>query len=169
MPLIETERLVLRELTAADTGFVLELLNESDFIRYIGDRGVRTLEDAARWIEAGPRANYTRLGFGHYAIELKSGGEAVGICGFRTRDGLDIPDLGYALLARYRASGYATEAARAALQYAARTLRLPRVAAICAPDNLASQAVLEKLGFAYDRTVRLPGEDHDVLVYVTNI
>ena len=169
MDVIETSRLKLRELTQADTAFVLQLLNEPDFIRFIGDRGVRTPEDAAHWIESGPQANYARLGFGHYAVELKSSGEAIGICGFRTREGLDIPDLGYALLEQHWSRGYAAEAAQAALQYAAATLGLRRVAAICAPDNLPSRVILEKLGFTYEQTIRLPGEDHDVLVYAIGI
>jgi RimJ/RimL family protein N-acetyltransferase len=163
--LIESERLALRELTNGDVAFILELLNEPGFINNIGDRQVRTLDDAARWIETGPRTQYAQLGFGHYAIVLKQTGELIGICGFRTRAGLDIPDLGYAILERHWSRGYASEAGRAALQHAS-GLRLPQVAAICAPDNVASKAVLEKLGFVYRQTIRLPGENHDVQVYV---
>ena len=168
MGLIESDRLRLREMSSDDVGFVLELLNQPSFISNIGDRGVRTLEDAAHWIENVPRANYTNLGFGHYAVELKQTGEAIGICGFRTRAGLEIPDLGYAILERHWSRGYASEAARTALRYA-RVLQLPAVAAICAPDNVASRAILEKLGFRFRETTRLPGEAHDVRVYVISL
>jgi RimJ/RimL family protein N-acetyltransferase len=167
--LIETERLKLREISSDDVAFILALLNEPAFIRNIGDRGVRTAADAAHWIETVARANYARLGFGHYTVVLRSTGEPIGICGFRTREGLAVPDLGYAILERHWSRGYASEAARAALDYACQSLRLERVAAICAPDNLASRVVLEKLGFGLRETTRLPGEDHDVLLYVIEL
>jgi RimJ/RimL family protein N-acetyltransferase len=164
--LLETDRLILRQFENGDAAFALELLNEPAFLANIGDRGVRTVEDAVRWIENGPRANYTRLGFGHYVVVLKDTGEAIGMCGLRTRDGLDDPDLGYALLQRHWSRGYAAEAARAVVEYSRAALQLPRLTAICSPDNTSSVAVLEKLGFVFCNQRRLPNENHDVLVFV---
>ena len=166
MTMLETERLLLREFQAADAPFALELLNEPAFIQNIGDRGVRTLEDAARWIDNGPRANYAHLGFGHYVMIAKASGVPVGMCGLRTRAGLSDPDLGYAVSQRQWGHGYATEAARAVVEFSHRVLKLPRVSAICSPGNRTSVAVLEKLGFVFVEQMRLPGEDHDVLVYM---
>ncbi len=164
MPLIETERLQLREMIADDAAFALELLNEPAFLHNIGDRGVRTLEDALHYIETGPRANYARHGFGHYVVVLKDSGDAVGICGLRTRDGLEEPDLGYALLQRHWSRGYACEAAKGVLEYS-RRLGLTQVLAICAPTNMPSIKLLEKLGFWFQYEVVLPGENHEVRVY----
>ena len=163
--MIETSRLILREIEAGDAAFVVQLLNEPAFIQNIGDRGVRTPADALQWIENGPRANYTRLGFGHYAVVLKETAEPIGICGLRTRDGLEHPDLGYAVLKRHWGHGYAVEAARAMLDYSRTNLGLRQLHAICAPANRASITVLEKLGFRFHTTTRLPAEDHDVMVY----
>ena len=163
--MIETDRLLLREFRPSDAAFALELLNEPAFLQYIGDRGVRTIDDAARWIEAGPRANYARLGFGHYVVMLKQTDEPIGICGLRTRDGLNDPDLGYALLQKHWGHGYALEAARAVLQWCGAALGIARVMAICSPTNGPSIAMLEKLDFTYQRRMRLPNENHDVLLY----
>jgi [ribosomal protein S5]-alanine N-acetyltransferase len=164
MALIETERLCLREIEIADAAFTLELLNEPGFLQNVGDRGLRTIDDAVRYIENGPRANYARYGFGHYVVELKESGEAIGLCGLRTRPGLEDPDLGYAVLQRHWAHGYASEAARAVLDYS-RRLGLVRVLAICAPANTPSITILEKLGFRFQYEVILPGETNHVRVY----
>ena len=165
MSLIETDRLVMREFVPGDASFALALLNEPAFLENIGDRGVRTLADAEKFINTGPRANYARLGFGHYVIELKMTRESIGMCGLRTRPGLGHPDLGYALLHEYWGRGYAHEAARAMLDHARDTLQLPIVLAICSPANTSSIGLLDKLGFAAAGRTRLPGEDHDVLVF----
>ncbi|HEY0306119.1 MAG TPA: GNAT family N-acetyltransferase [Longimicrobiales bacterium] len=163
--MIETDRLLLREFRPSDGAFALALLNEPAFLQFIGDRGVRTIDDAARWIETGPRANYARLGFGHYVVTLKQTDEPIGICGLRTREGLNDPDLGYALLQKHWGHGYALEAARAVLQWCRTALKIPRVLAICSPANGPSIAMLEKLDFTYQQRMRLPNENHDVLLY----
>jgi RimJ/RimL family protein N-acetyltransferase len=166
---METDRLLLRHFETGDAAFALELLNEPAFIANIGDRGVRSLEDAVQWIENGPLANYARLGFGHYVIVLKATAEPIGMCGLRTRDGLDDPDLGYALLQRHWSRGYAGEAARAVVAYSRTALQLPRLTAICSPGNAQSVAVLEKLGFVFCDQRRLPNENHDVLVFTLEV
>jgi RimJ/RimL family protein N-acetyltransferase len=159
---LETERLLLRWLEASDAGFILELLNDPDWLRYIGDRGVRTVEDARNYIATGPRELYARLGFGLYAVELKESGAGVGICGLIQRDWLQDIDLGFAFLPRGRGQGYAYEAASATLDYGRTAFGLTRVAAIVAPDNCASMRLLARLGFRFERMVRSPGETQDV-------
>ena len=161
--MIETERLRLREFDEGDAAFALALLNEPAFLENIGDRGVRTLADAERYIESGPRASYQRHGFGHYVVVLKATGVPIGICGLRTRAGLEHPDLGYALLHDYWGHGYALEAARAVLAHAIRELGLPCITAICSPGNKPSISVLARLHFVPAGRTRLPGENHDVL------
>jgi ribosomal-protein-alanine N-acetyltransferase len=151
---IRTSRLDLRELDFSDAEFILELLNEAGFIRFIGDKGVRTLADARDYLRQGPMDSYARNGFGLYAACLR-GATPIGICGLVKREGLNDPDVGFALLSRYWSSGYAVESAAAVLAYARNTLRIKRVVAITSPDNWSSIAVLEKIGLKFERMIRL--------------
>lgn len=145
----ETERLILREMDAsADAEFILELLNSPKFIRYIGDRGVRTVEESALFIENRYRQSYREHGFGLYTVELKSDATPVGICGFIKRDNLDHPDLGFAFLPEHERKGFGIASAAACLTYGCETLGLARVLAITTHDNIASIRLLEKLGFS---------------------
>jgi len=153
---LETERLHLRELTLADAPFVLELLNEPDFHRFIGDRGVRDIAGAEAYLHAGPMASYARHGFGLWHVSRRADHEPVGICGLLQRDTLPRPDLGYAILARHQRKGYASEAAQASLAYGISQLKLSEVLAITSLENPASVHLLEKLGFHFARLVQLP-------------
>lgn len=151
---IKTARVDLRELELGDAEFILELLNEAGFIRFIGDKGVRTLADAQDYLIHGPMDSYARNGFGLYAACLHDG-TPIGICGLVKRQGLDHPDVGFAFLARYGSKGYATECAASVLANARAALKLPRVVAITSPDNRPSIAVLEKIGLKFERMIRL--------------
>lgn len=155
MKILETERLILRRLDAGDAPFVRQLVNEPAWLEYIGDRGVKTIEDSRRFIENGPVAMYQRHGFGSYLVELKATGEPVGICGPIKRETLPDIDLGFALLTKFHARGYAFESASAVLAYAKNQLGLSRIVAITAQGNVASVGLLEKLGFRFERMVRL--------------
>jgi ribosomal-protein-alanine N-acetyltransferase len=161
----ETERLHLRRLDAGDAAFILELVNEPSWIRYIGDRNVRALLDAQRYIENGPVDMYRRLGFGLYRVALKAGDEPIGICGLIKRETLADPDLGFAFLPRFWGNGYAIESAAAVMAHARETLRLPRVVAILAPDNHRSRRLLEKLGFRFEGPVRLQPDGDELALY----
>jgi [ribosomal protein S5]-alanine N-acetyltransferase len=158
-----TPRLSLRQLDADDAPFVLELLNDADFLRYIGDRKVRTLEQARAYIANGPVASYREFGFGLLHTSLKDG-TPIGLCGLLQRDFLPDPDIGFALLPAYRARGYCAEAAGAVLGHADSTIR--RIGAIVQPDNAASLALLAKLGFELDRPFKRSTEDREVLLLV---
>jgi RimJ/RimL family protein N-acetyltransferase len=167
MHVIETERLHLRQLNAGDAPFMLELLNEPSFIRNIGDRGVRNVEDAAGYILRGPVDSYARHGFGLWLVELKESGTPAGICGLVRRDALPDPDIGYAFLPRFRSRGYAREAAAATLGYAFDALKLERVLAITNPDNSGSIKVLEKIGLKFERRVRLSEDAPEVMLFAS--
>jgi len=147
----ETPRLRLRELTAEDAAFILELLNEPAWLRFIGDRNVHSLEDARGYIARGPAASYVKNGYGLWAVALRESGEPLGMCGLIRRDSLPHPDLGFAFLARHRGRGYAREAAAAAVALARERFQIARLLAITDPDNGASQAVLEHVGFVFER------------------
>jgi ribosomal-protein-alanine N-acetyltransferase len=161
MTVIITPRLVLRELTADDAPFILELLNETEFVRFIGDKGVKNVADARDYIRKGPVDSYVRHGFGLYAACLRDG-SPLGICGLVKRDGLSDPDLGFAFLARYRSKGYALESARAVLQRGRNEFKLARILAITTPDNERSVALLQKAGFEFEGMIRL-GESAEEL------
>ena len=161
MSVLETRRLALGELGRGDEAFVLELLNSPGFLANIGDRGVRTPDDAWGYIANSAVASYRANGFGLYRTALKQSGEPIGICGLVKREGLDAPDLGFAFLERHWGRGYAAESGQAVLRDAQTRLGLARVLAVTAPGNRGSIAVLEKLGFGFVATIRLPGRDDD--------
>ncbi|KFN49432.1 GNAT family N-acetyltransferase [Arenimonas composti] len=144
--ILRTPRLRLRELVADDAPFVLELLTDPDFLRHIGDRGVRDLDSARAYVGDGPQASYARHGHGLWLCELLETGEPAGICGLIRRDTLEAPDLGYAWLPRFRGRGFALEAAAATLAHARSALAMDRLLAIVSPGNDASCRLLEKLG-----------------------
>ena len=160
-PIAETPRLRVRPFVDADAPMILELLNDPMWLRFIGDRNVRTLDDARAYI-AKLHASYERHGFGLYRVDRKSDGVALGMSGLVKRDTLANPDLGFAFLERHRGAGYAEEAARATLEHA-RALGLAKVAAVVSPGNQRSKGLLEKLGFARERMMDWDGKEKDVV------
>ncbi len=146
---LETPRLWLREFTEADAAFVLRLLNEPSFIEFIGDRGVRSLDDARRYLREGPMASYRTNGHGLLRIDLKPDGVPVGMCGLVRRDSLPDADIGFALLPEYWNCGYVTEAARAAIRHGHETLGMGTILGITVPGNGRSISVLGKLGLQF--------------------
>jgi [ribosomal protein S5]-alanine N-acetyltransferase len=161
---IQTRRLALRRLELSDAAFILELLNEAEFLQFIGDKGVRDLDTAREYILRGPVDSYGRHGFGLYAACLYDG-TPIGICGLVKREGLADVDVGFAFLSRYRSKGYAVESASAVLEHARRVLRLRRIVAITSPDNAASVAVLERIGLKFERMIRLAEHSPELKLY----
>jgi RimJ/RimL family protein N-acetyltransferase len=153
----QTQRLRLRHFVTHDAAFIVELLNDPGWIRYIGNRNVRTLEDAQRYLAKGPIDMYARLGFGLYLVELVDTAVPVGMCGLIKRPTLDDVDIGFAFLPQFAGHGYAFEAATAVLAQA-RTLGLERIVAILTRDNERSRRLLDRLGFRYERPFESGGE-----------
>jgi len=165
----ETGRLVLRRLTVDDSPFILRLLNEPSFLQHIGDRGVRSLADAKQYILSGPISSYERHGFGLFLVELKDGGDPIGICGLLKRDALDDVDVGFAFVPESWSKGYAYESVVGALAYARDAHHLKRIVAITSPENAASINLLVKLGFDFDRMVLMPGEKAEAKLFARNL
>ena len=166
--ILETERLILRHLSAeADAQFIFKLVNEPSFIRYIGDKAVRTLEDARAYMRNGPIKSYEDNGFGLFKVELKESGEPVGISGLVKRDTLPDPDIGFAFLSDFWNKGYAIEAAQAVMKHAREDLHINRILAITTPDNQASAKLLEKIGLRFERTIQLSEDAPDVRLFVS--
>ena len=167
--MMETARLRIRDLGASDAPFIVSLLNDPAFLRFIGDRGVRTVADALEYIEKGPVTSYAQHGFGLQAVEPKDGGAPMGICGLLQREELEAPDLGFAFLPDFRGQGLAREAADAVLQDATARLGLRRVLAITQVDNTASITLLERLGFRFERMLPSPHKPIDVRLYARSV
>jgi [ribosomal protein S5]-alanine N-acetyltransferase len=161
---VETERLILRPFGSGDARFVLRLLNEPSFVENIGDRGVRTLEQAERYLADGPIASYARHGHGLWLVALKETREPIGMCGLLKREQLADVDLGYAFLPEFWSSGYAHESARATLEWA-RSRGMQRIVAIVSPANAPSIRLLAKLGFAFEGLTRTSPEAPQVALY----
>ena len=164
-PLLNTERLELRWLTPDDAEMMLAIWNDPAFLRYVGDRGVRTVEQARSAIEAGPLQIYADYGYGPFRLTRRDDGSDVGICGLFRREGLDEPDIGFAILPEYRGRGFGFESSVAVLDHARDALNLSGVTAIVSPQNERSIGLLEKLNMYYERTIRLPGDDDDLSLY----
>jgi RimJ/RimL family protein N-acetyltransferase len=158
MNILDTERLVLREVTSTDAAFILDLLNQATFKKYIGDRGVRTLEQAREYIAARFTKSYWENGFGLYLMELKADATPIGLCGFVRRKELPDPDIGFALLPQFEKKGFAYEAAEAVMRYGRQTLMLSRVLAITTLDNESSGRLLEKIGLSFEREIEMGNE-----------
>jgi ribosomal-protein-alanine N-acetyltransferase len=156
---LETPRLKLRKLTLDDAPFILRLVNEPSWLEFIGDKGVRDLDGARKYLREGPIGMYERHGFGLYMTEVKESGAQIGMCGLIKRDTLPDVDIGFALFPEFWGRGYAHEAAAAVLEHGRRTFDLKRIVAITSLDNESSIKVLEKIGMQFERTLEFaPGD-----------
>ena len=162
---ILTERLRLRWLTEDDAGLMLAVWNDPTFIRFVMDRGIRTREAALEAMQEGVLKLYPELGYGPYRVSLRADGTDMGICGLLKRENLTHPDIGYGLLPAFCGQGYAIEAARAVVAHATDVMQLEKISAIVSPDHQRSIALLEKLGMVQEGTVRMPGDDEDILLF----
>lgn len=163
--IIQTDRLNLRRFTLDDAVFVRELTNSPGWLQYIGDRGVRDLEAAGRYLLEGPLTSYQQYGFGLWAACLREEAIPIGACGLIRRHGLNHPDIGFALLPEYTGRGYALEMARATLQYAEGVLELPEILAITLPENERSIRLLQRIGMTYERMIQLPGHGRELQLF----
>jgi len=162
---IETKRLLIRHMHADDAAFILGLLNEPAFLKNIGDKQVRTIEDALNYIQTAGFDNYAKHGFGMFMVELLDSGVHVGICGLLQREVFDFPDVGFALSEAFWGKGYATEAASAVKDWAQLELGVEMVLGIVAQDNLASRRLLEKLGLSFEKLIRMSEDAPEICFY----
>jgi len=163
--IVETPRTRLRDLAEADAEFVLRLVNEPSFLANIGDKGVRSLDDARAFIAEGPWRRGQPEGHGQFLVELRPGWEPIGVCGILYRETLDVTDFGCAFLPAYWRQGFATETIRAVVEYGRTELGLDRIVGLTAPHNQASIGILTKLGMTYEQTVKMRDDDPGTLLY----
>lgn len=160
--LCETERLSIRQFELRDAPFIVRLLNDDLFIRYISDKNVRMHEDATNYLKTGPMASYKKHGFGLNLVCLKETHTPIGMCGLLKRDELESPDLGYAFLPEYSGKGYAREAAENTLKAVMTNCSLDTVVAVTLPDNFRSNKLLETIGFRFKETIELYGTQNNL-------
>lgn len=165
MKILETDRLILREIVETDAEFVLDLLNQPSFIKYIGDRNVRNIKQSHEFIENRYRKSYRDFGYGLYTVELTETNTPIGICGFVKRDSLPDADIGFAFLPQFCGKGYALESANAVMKYGRDVLDLERVLAITSQDNESSGRLLEKIGFKFDSLIKMPHETEELKLF----
>ncbi|MBN2556479.1 MAG: GNAT family N-acetyltransferase [Anaerolineales bacterium] len=163
--ILQTERISIRRLNLADADFVLRLVNEPAFVTNIGDKRLRTLDDARRFIRAGAWTNQEKAGYGQFVLESSAGAVRMGICGLLYRPTLDVTDIGFALLPEFRGQGLALEAAHALKAYGHTTLGIETIAGLTSPDNLASIKVLKRLGMTFVKVVKLSADDPGTALY----
>lgn len=164
---LETDRLRLRRLTPTDASFIFALVNEPSFVENIGDRNVRSEEDAVQYIQNGPMASYEQYGYGLYKVELKQTSTPIGICGPLKREALEYPDIGFAFLPLFWGQGYAFESAAAVMNYSRAVLRLNNIAAITTPTNERSIKLLEKLGFRFQSLKSLTEDSSPIRLFLS--
>ncbi len=169
MKILETERLELWEITEKDAPFILELFNTPSWIKFIGDRGLRSEKDAQDYINDRLRAAYESLGFGFYLTKKKEGDLSIGICGLVKREGLEYVDIGFAFLPQFEGQGFGFESASAVMDYAQHTLKISSIAGITVPENKNSIALLEKLGLRFEKMVQLPNDTEEIMLFVKQL
>jgi RimJ/RimL family protein N-acetyltransferase len=165
MNILETERLRLREFTPEDASFIIELVNSPGWLKYIGDRNIKTTDQARAYLENGPIKSYHDNGFGLWMVENKVINTPMGMCGILKRETLEHPDLGFAFLHEYMGKGYAFEAATATLTFAKEKLNLQTLCAITVPDNQNSIKLLQKVGMRFNNRICFPNNPEELLMY----
>jgi [ribosomal protein S5]-alanine N-acetyltransferase len=166
---IETERLILRKFTVDDASFMLKLLNTPSWLRFIGDRNVRSVEEAEQFLLNGYMKSYETHGFGFYAAIEKATQNLIGMCGLVKRNTLEDVDIGFAFMPESMGKGYGFEAASATLNYAESVMKLEKVIAIVDPKNVISIALIGKIGLQFEKMVRLSADDIELMLFGNSI
>jgi RimJ/RimL family protein N-acetyltransferase len=165
--ILQTDRLRIRQFSADDAFFTMQLTNTPDWLNNIGNRNTGSEELARQYLENGNIKSYRERGYGGYLVELKETGEPIGMCGLFKRDILEYPDIGFAFLPEHYGKGYGFESARAVLKYALEELKFPKLLGITLPTNAGSIKLLEKIGLERQGLIRLSVDDEELLLFST--
>ncbi|CAA7386396.1 GNAT family N-acetyltransferase [Chryseobacterium fistulae] len=164
----ETERLIIRPMALEDAAFIFDLYNRPKFLKYIGDRNIKTLSDAENYIENKFLPQFERLGFGNYLILTKDDNNKIGGVGIFEREGLEVVDIGFSLLDEFEGKGFAYEAAQKIKWIGMNEFGLKKISAITSKDNFSSQKLIEKLGLKFKNYVVLPNDNEELMYYETD-
>ena len=163
--ILQTKRLALSEATVDDAHFFMELMNSSNWLPHIGDRGIDDIKKAESYIEDSLLNSYRKNGFGLYKVLLKPLLEPVGICGFVKRDYLEHPDIGFAILPKFEGKGYMSEAALATISYGFEVLKFQTILAVTTEENQGSKKILDKIGLEYVKRIEEKKDRPEFLLY----
>ena len=161
----DTERLILKPASLDDADFFLELYNMPKFIQFIGDRNMRTKEDAENYIQNRFLPQLERLGFGNYVVILKENQKKIGAVGIFEREGLEVLDIGFSFFEKFEGKGYAYESATKIKEIAKEEFNISKLSAITSKDNFSSQKLIQKLGLKFQKYVTLPDETEELIYY----
>lgn len=145
MKILETERLILRELAPEDRDDLAKVLSDAEAMRYYPHPfSEKEVEGWIRW----NTENYRKYGYGLWAVIRREDGVFLGDCGITMQEieGRELPELGYHIIPAYGGRGYATEAAAACMDYAFGILNMDTLYSYTTPENLPSRRVAEKIG-----------------------
>lgn len=169
MIIAETNRLVISKISLEDAPFFLKLVNTPNWIKYIGDRNLKTIKDAEVYLTNGILKSYKELGFGFYKLQNKFDNESIGICGLVKREQLEDVDFGFAFLPEFEGQGFGFESSMAVLKLAQEKFQLKKLLAITLPINSNSVKLLEKLGFTYEKRVKPFEDDEELLLFAKQL
>lgn len=164
-----SERLTLKPTNIEDAPFLVDLLNSPKWLKYIGDRNIKTIAQAENHIKEKILTQFDRLGYGNYTVIRKSDGVRMGSCGLYDRPGLEGIDIGFAFLPEYEGQGYGFESAKTVLDYVVANFSIDEICAITSLQNKRSQVLLEKIGLKYVKNVKLPGNDEELMYYIIKV
>ena len=168
MKILETERLVLRQLTEADAAFFMKLANTPSWLKYIGDRNIKSIEASKKYLRDGSIKSYKERGFGFYMVELQENNDLLGVCGLIKRDTLEDVDIGFAFMPEAEGKGFGYESAYSVLNYAKNKLKINRIIAITVPENERSIGLIKKIGLTYEKMVKLEDDGEDLMQFGIN-
>lgn len=161
----ETERLLLKPTDLEDIDLIFELMNSEKWLKYIGDRNIKTKEDAKQYIIDRHLPNFENYGYGSYTVVVKDSGEKIGSTGLFKREGLEVVDIGFAFLDSSIGKGYGYESSKEILDAGKKIFGLEKVSAITLPTNIASQKLIEKLGLTYQKMIQIPNDTDELMYY----
>lgn len=161
----ETERLLIRPTHIDDADFILQLLNTPKWMEFIGDRNVKDADDAKKYTEVKMLPQLKQLGYSNNTVILKSTQEKIGICGLYSKNSLEHLEIGFAFLPNFEKKGYGFESANRVIAFGFQELNMKSVSGITSLNNVASQKLLLKLGFYFDKKTLLPDESEEVMVF----
>ena len=165
----ETERLIIKKFTTNDASFFKDLVNMPHWLKYIGDRNIKTITDAETYIKNTHLKSYKSVGFGFYKLILKETNIPIGSCGLVKRDELEDVDIGFAFLEEYEKQGFGFEASKAVIKLAKNEFGIEKLLAITVPYNIGSIKLIEKLGFKYEKRVKPFEDDEELLLFAKTL
>lgn len=161
----QTERLIIRPTNKSDATFIYELLNTPKWIKYIGDRNIKSIKNAEQYITAKMLPQLEKLGYSNNTVIRKIDQIKIGTCGLYNREGVEGVDIGFAFLPQYENKGYAYESTSNLITFAQNEFNIQKISAITLPENKSSQKLLRKLGLKFIKMIKIPNDDADLCLF----